>query len=134
MKSYIDKLERLGYPMSLNLRVSLILISLRKEFDSFVQNFDMHSMGKTVNELHAILKLFEQTLTKKDLVLHAIWAGKVQKMNNKQNKLQVDARGQNQGKRKSKFAIAPKPKIPPPPKRENPAKDSICHQCGDTCH
>ncbi|GJX23897.1 retrotransposon protein, putative, ty1-copia subclass [Tanacetum coccineum] len=125
MKSYIDKLERLGYPMSLNLRVSLILISLRKEFDSFVQNYNMHSMGKTVNKLHAMLKLFEQTLTKKDPVLHAIWAGKVQKMNNKQNKLQVDARGQNQGKGKSKLSIAPKPKIPPPPKRENPAKDSI---------
>ncbi|GKG19439.1 hypothetical protein Tco_0376538, partial [Tanacetum coccineum] len=100
MKSYIDKLERLGYPMSLNLRVSLILIFLRKEFDSFMQNYNMHNMGKTVNELHAMLKLLEQTLTKKDPVLHAIWAGKVHKMNNKQNKLQVDARGQNQGKGK----------------------------------
>ncbi|GKE75193.1 retrotransposon protein, putative, ty1-copia subclass [Tanacetum coccineum] len=36
----------------------------------------MHSMGKTVNELHAILKLHEQTLTKKDHALHAIRAGK----------------------------------------------------------
>ncbi|GKA54609.1 retrotransposon protein, putative, ty1-copia subclass [Tanacetum coccineum] len=67
---YIDNLEHLGYPVSLNLRVSLILISLRKEFDSFVQNYNMHSMGKTVNELHAMLKLHEQTRTKKDLALH----------------------------------------------------------------
>ncbi|GJZ68060.1 probable small nuclear ribonucleoprotein F [Tanacetum coccineum] len=44
------------------------------------------------------------------------------------------ARGQNQGKGENKLAYAPKPKIPPPPKRENPAKDSICHQCGDTGH
>ncbi|GKD74479.1 hypothetical protein Tco_1332761, partial [Tanacetum coccineum] len=36
MKSYIDNLERLGHPVSLGLVVSLILISLRKEFDSFV--------------------------------------------------------------------------------------------------
>ncbi|GKB64791.1 retrotransposon protein, putative, ty1-copia subclass [Tanacetum coccineum] len=34
------------------------------------------------------------------------------------------ARGNNQGKGKSKLAYAPKPKIPPPPKKENPAKDS----------
>ncbi|GJT61974.1 hypothetical protein Tco_1005507 [Tanacetum coccineum] len=132
MKSYIDNLERLGHPVSLNLGVSLILISLRKEFDSFVQNYNMHNMGKTVNELHAMLKLHEQTLTKKDPVLHAIRAGKVQKKNNKQKKPQLAARGQNQGKGKSKLAYAPKPKILPPPKRDNPAKDSICHQCGDT--
>ncbi|GJY50918.1 hypothetical protein Tco_0441765 [Tanacetum coccineum] len=77
MKSYIDNLECLSHLVSLNLGVSLILISLRKEFDSFVQNYNMHSMGKTVNELHAMLKLHEQTLTKKDPALHAIRAGKV---------------------------------------------------------
>ncbi|GJZ38934.1 retrotransposon protein, putative, ty1-copia subclass [Tanacetum coccineum] len=71
----------------------------------------MHNMGKTVNELHVMLKLHEQTLTKK-----------------------VVARGPNQGKGKSKLAYSPKPKIPPPPKRENLAKDSVCHQCGDTGH
>nr|GFA57935.1 zinc finger, CCHC-type [Tanacetum cinerariifolium] len=27
-----------------------------------------------------------------------------------------------------------KPKIPPPPKREDLAKDSICHECGETGH
>ncbi|GJU36363.1 reverse transcriptase domain-containing protein [Tanacetum coccineum] len=75
MKSYIDNLERLGHPVSLNLG--------------------------TVNELHGMLKLHEQALTKKDHVLHAIQAGKVQKKNNKQKKLHVVAKGQNQGKRKS---------------------------------
>ncbi|GJW05995.1 zinc finger, CCHC-type containing protein [Tanacetum coccineum] len=33
-------------------------------------NYNMHSMRKTVNELHAMLKLHEQTLTKKDPALH----------------------------------------------------------------
>ncbi|GJU88152.1 zinc finger, CCHC-type containing protein [Tanacetum coccineum] len=46
MKSYIDNLERLGHPVSLNLG--------------------------TVIELHAILKLHEQTLTKKDPALHGL--------------------------------------------------------------
>nr|GEV60030.1 zinc finger, CCHC-type [Tanacetum cinerariifolium] len=44
------------------------------------------------------------------------------------------ARGQNHGKGKNKLAYAPKPKIPPLPKKEDPAKDSICHECGETGH
>ncbi|GJS47460.1 putative ribonuclease H-like domain-containing protein, partial [Tanacetum coccineum] len=89
MKSYIDNLERLGHPVSLNLEVSLILISLRKEFDSFVQNYNMQGMRKTINELHAMLKIHEQTMPKKDLALCVIRARNVQIRNNKQKKLQL---------------------------------------------
>nr|GFC27268.1 zinc finger, CCHC-type [Tanacetum cinerariifolium] len=64
MKGYIDNLESLGHPVTLGLGVSQILSGLRKEYDGFVQNYNMHSMGKTVNELHAMLKLHEQTLPK----------------------------------------------------------------------
>ncbi|GKA00167.1 hypothetical protein Tco_0672717, partial [Tanacetum coccineum] len=42
--------------------------------------------------------------------------------------------GNNQGKGKSKLAYAPKPKIPPLPKKDNPVKDAICHQCSDIGH
>nr|GEZ01838.1 zinc finger, CCHC-type [Tanacetum cinerariifolium] len=80
MKGYIDNLERLGYPVTLGLGVSLILIGLRKGYDGFVQNYNMHNMGKTVNELHAMLKLHEQTLPKSNApALNTIRAGKVQK-------------------------------------------------------
>nr|GEV49690.1 cytochrome oxidase subunit 2, mitochondrial [Tanacetum cinerariifolium] len=107
MKSYIDNLERLSHPVSLNLA--------------------------TMNELHAMLKLHEQTLLKKYVApaLHSIQAGRVQKKNHKNKKLQLAARGNNQGKGKTKLAYAPKPKIPLPPKKDNPAKDAICHQCSD---
>ncbi|GJY02587.1 zinc finger, CCHC-type containing protein [Tanacetum coccineum] len=44
------------------------------------------------------------------------------------------ARGKNQGNGKYKHAYAPKPKILLPPKREDPAKDSISHKCGETGH
>nr|GEW61313.1 hypothetical protein [Tanacetum cinerariifolium] len=82
MKGYIDNLERLGHPVTLSLGVSLILIGLHKEYDGFVQNYNMHSIGKTVNELHAMLKLHKQTLTKSNArALNAIRAGKVQKGN-----------------------------------------------------
>ncbi|GKB70183.1 retrotransposon protein, putative, ty1-copia subclass [Tanacetum coccineum] len=60
--------------------ISLILIGLRKEFDRFVHNYNMHSMGKTVNELHAMLKLHEQTLPKNNApALHAIRAAELLK-------------------------------------------------------
>nr|GEU34729.1 retrotransposon protein, putative, Ty1-copia subclass [Tanacetum cinerariifolium] len=58
----------------------------------------MHSMGKTLAELHAMLKL------------------------NKKG-----AKGKAKGK--NKLAYAPKTKILPPLKRDNPTKESICHHC-----
>ncbi|GKD58999.1 hypothetical protein Tco_1296508 [Tanacetum coccineum] len=97
MKGYIENLERLGQ----NLEVSLILVSLNKDFTSFVQNFNMHGMGKTVNELHAMLKLHEESLPKKDAnpALHAIRAGRVQK-NQKNKPHKADKGGQGKGKNK----------------------------------
>ncbi|GKB99098.1 zinc finger, CCHC-type containing protein [Tanacetum coccineum] len=136
--SYIDNLECLSHAMTRNLSVSLILVLLRKEYDGFVQNYNMHSMGKTVNELHAMLKLHEQTLLPKEVApaLHAIRAGMIQK--NQKKKPHKDAKG-NQGKCKAKMGyapvqappFAPKPKNYPTPKKDNLAKDAICHQCGE---
>nr|GEU34514.1 hypothetical protein [Tanacetum cinerariifolium] len=47
INSYIDNLERLGHLVSLSLVVSLILVFLRKEYDIFMQKYNMHGMGKT---------------------------------------------------------------------------------------
>nr|GEU41154.1 zinc finger, CCHC-type [Tanacetum cinerariifolium] len=93
-------------------------------------------MGKTVNELHAMLKLHEESLPKKDVnpALHAIRAGRVQK--NQKNKPHKAAKGGN-GKGKGKMgnaSFSSKPKTPPPPKKDNPAKNTICHQCGKVGH
>nr|GEV55207.1 hypothetical protein [Tanacetum cinerariifolium] len=50
-----------------------------------MQNFSIHWMGKTVNELHAMPKLLEQTRPKQNApALYVIQAGKVQKKKNKQ--------------------------------------------------
>nr|GEU52264.1 retrotransposon protein, putative, Ty1-copia subclass [Tanacetum cinerariifolium] len=100
---------------------------------------DFHSCRQelgTVNKLHAMLKLHEQTLPKSNaLALHAIRAGKVQKCNkHKKSHSQTAAKGKNHGKGENKQAYAPKPKILPPPKKENPAKDSTCHECGEIGH
>ncbi|GJY47095.1 hypothetical protein Tco_0436158 [Tanacetum coccineum] len=81
MKSYLDTLERLGYAMPNELGVSLILNSLNKDYDQFVQNYNMHSMGKTLAELHAMLKLHEKGILKKaeTPTVLAIREGKIQK-------------------------------------------------------
>ncbi|GKA89828.1 hypothetical protein Tco_0811640, partial [Tanacetum coccineum] len=81
MKSYLDTLERLGYAIPNELGVSLILNSLSKEYDQFIQNYNMHSMGKTIAKLHAMLKLHEKGIPKKveTPVVLAIREGKIQK-------------------------------------------------------
>ncbi|GJR81150.1 retrotransposon protein, putative, ty1-copia subclass [Tanacetum coccineum] len=66
---------------------------------TYNENYNMHSMGKTVNELHVMLKLHEETLPKKVVApaLHAIRVGKVQ--NNKNKKPSKAAKGvQGKGK------------------------------------
>nr|GEY42388.1 calcium permeable stress-gated cation channel 1-like [Tanacetum cinerariifolium] len=137
MKGYIENLERLGQPVGQNLAVSLILVSLNKDFDSFVQNYNMHGMGKTVNELHAMLNLHEETLPEKDAnpALYAIRAGRVQKnQKNKSHKAGKGSHGKGKGKMgnaSNNASIFSKPKTPPPPNKDNPAKDAICHQCGE---
>ncbi|GJW82965.1 hypothetical protein Tco_0156110 [Tanacetum coccineum] len=64
MKAYLDQMERLGYPMPLVLRVNMILTSLSKDNDQFVQNYNMHDLGKTIPKLYAMLKLAEKELKK----------------------------------------------------------------------
>ncbi|GJU59384.1 hypothetical protein Tco_1237150 [Tanacetum coccineum] len=81
----------------------LILNSLNNDYDQFVQNYNMHSMGKTIAKLHTMLKLHEK-----------------------------GAKGKDKGK--TKLAYAPKPKISPSTKRDNLAKDSICHHCHEVGH
>ncbi|GKA99357.1 hypothetical protein Tco_0827294 [Tanacetum coccineum] len=130
MKSYLDALERLGYAMLYELGVSLILNSLNKEYDQFVQNYDMHSMGYMIAKLHAMLKLHEKGIPKKaeTPTVLAIREGRIQE----DKKKPQGAKGKDKGK--IKLAYAPKPKIPPSPKRDNPAKDSIFHHCKEVGH
>ncbi|GKC77644.1 zinc finger, CCHC-type containing protein [Tanacetum coccineum] len=112
------------------LGVSIILNSLNKDYDQFVQNYNMHSMGKTLAESHAMLKLHEKGIPKKAKTptVLAIREGKIQKDKKKPQWVKGEAKGNN------KLVYAPKTKIPPPPKRDNPANDSIYHYCKEVGH
>nr|GFA89027.1 zinc finger, CCHC-type [Tanacetum cinerariifolium] len=85
----------------------------------------MHSMGKTIAELHFMVKLHEKGIPKKakTSVVLAIREDKIQKDKKKPQGANVKDKGKN------KFAYAPKSKILPLPKRDNPKKDSVCHHC-----
>ncbi|GJR79551.1 hypothetical protein Tco_0150336 [Tanacetum coccineum] len=72
IKDYRDQQECLGHPISLHLGVSFILTSLSNEYEGFVQNYNMYSMGKTIVELYVMLKLHEKGIPKKSDVVAAL--------------------------------------------------------------
>ncbi|GJW17468.1 zinc finger, CCHC-type containing protein [Tanacetum coccineum] len=123
MKSYLDTLECLGFAMLKELGVSLIFNSFNKDYDQFIQNYNMHSMGKMIVELHAMLKLHEKGIPKKaeTPVVLTIREHRIQK---DKKKLQ-GAKGKDKGK--NRLVYGPKPKILPLPKRDNLEKNSIFH-------
>nr|GEX49305.1 retrotransposon protein, putative, Ty1-copia subclass [Tanacetum cinerariifolium] len=74
--------------------------------ERFVRNYNMHNMGKTISELHAMLIEYEKALPKKDET--------------------------PQGKDKQVYI--PKLKNPKPAAKENPDKDDTCHHCKEVGH
>ncbi|GKE54552.1 hypothetical protein Tco_1489708 [Tanacetum coccineum] len=63
MKGYVDQPERLCYMIPQDFIVGLILNGLTKDFAGFVRNYNMHNMGKTIGELHAMLIEYEKGFT-----------------------------------------------------------------------
>ncbi|GJT08091.1 retrotransposon protein, putative, ty1-copia subclass, partial [Tanacetum coccineum] len=104
MKGYLDQLECLGNVLPQDLSVGLILNGFTSEFVRFVRNYNMHNMGKTIGELHAILIEYEK------------------------------CKGKANGKGKDKQVNIPKPKNPKPTAKEHPAKDDTCHHCKEVGH
>ncbi|GJZ76760.1 retrotransposon protein, putative, ty1-copia subclass [Tanacetum coccineum] len=134
MKGYVEKLERLGYVLPQDITVGLILNGLTKDFVGFVRNYNMHNIGKTIGEIHAMLIEYEKGLPKKAETpqVMMIKGGKIQKANKKS----LNAKGNNKvkGKGKDKKVYIPKPKNPKPTAMERPAKDDACHHCKEVGH
>nr|GEZ89252.1 hypothetical protein [Tanacetum cinerariifolium] len=85
MKGYVDQLERLSYVLPHDLTVGLILNGLTKDFTRFLKNYNMHNMGNTNGELHAMLIEYEKGLPKKAETpqVMMIKGGKIQKAKKK---------------------------------------------------
>nr|GFB02877.1 hypothetical protein [Tanacetum cinerariifolium]GFB11484.1 hypothetical protein [Tanacetum cinerariifolium] len=58
---------------------------VESDFAGFVRNYNMHNMGKTIGELHALLIEYEKRLPKKAATpqVMAIQGGRIQKANKK---------------------------------------------------
>ncbi|GJX58823.1 hypothetical protein Tco_0290213 [Tanacetum coccineum] len=112
-----------------DISIGLILNGLTKDFVGFVRNYNMHNMGKTIGEIHAMLIEYEKGLPKKVETpqVMMIKSGKIQKANKKS----LNAKGKNKvnGKGKDKKVYIPKPNNPKPTAKERPAKDDACHHC-----
>ncbi|GJS54739.1 retrotransposon protein, putative, ty1-copia subclass [Tanacetum coccineum] len=134
IKGYMDQLERLGYVLPQYLSVGLILNGLTRDFAGFMINYNMHNIGKTIGELHAMLIEYEKVLSKKAETpqVIAIRSGKIQKANKKS--LKDKGKGKDNGKGKDKQVYIPKPKNPKPTAKENLAKDDTCHHCKQVGH
>ncbi|GJT69961.1 retrotransposon protein, putative, ty1-copia subclass [Tanacetum coccineum] len=104
------------------------------DFAVFVRNYNMHNMGKTIGELHAMLIEYKKGLPKKTETpqVMAIKSGKIQKTNKKS--LKDKGKGKANVKGKDKQVYIPKPKNPKPTAKEYPAKDDTCHHCKEVGH
>ncbi|GJW14641.1 retrotransposon protein, putative, ty1-copia subclass [Tanacetum coccineum] len=114
--------------------VGLILNGLTGDFVGFVRNYNMHNMGKTICELHALLIEYEKGLPKKAATpqVMTIQGGRIQKSNKKlQN---AKRKGKGKGKGKDKPVYIPKCKTPKPSAKEHPTKDEACHHCKEVGH
>ncbi|GJS75140.1 retrotransposon protein, putative, ty1-copia subclass [Tanacetum coccineum] len=129
MKGCVEKLERLGYVLPQDLSVGLILNGLTSDFARFVRNYNLHNMGKTIGQLHALLIEYEKGLPKKTgtTQVMVIEGGRIQKANKKL--LNAKGKGKGKGKGKDKPVYIPKPKNPKPSAKEHPEKDDACHHC-----
>nr|GEW18309.1 zinc finger, CCHC-type [Tanacetum cinerariifolium] len=109
IKGYVEQLERLGYVLSQDLSVGLIMNGLTNDFHGFLRIYNMHNMGKTIGELHALLIEYEKGLPKKAVTpqVMAIQDDRIQKANKKSRNAKGNGKRKAKGKDKS---YIPKPK------------------------
>jgi hypothetical protein len=59
MMSYVEQLEKLECPVDKGLVTDIVLNSLPPKYSSFIMNYHMHGMEKSLGELHGMLKTAE---------------------------------------------------------------------------
>ena len=65
MKGYIEHLDRLGFPLSQELAIDVILNSLPDSYGKFFMNYNMNEMDKSISDMHTMLKIAEQNIKSK---------------------------------------------------------------------
>ncbi|KAJ9538124.1 hypothetical protein OSB04_030857 [Centaurea solstitialis] len=133
MKSYIDQLERLGFPIGQELATDFILSSLSSSYEPFVLNYQMNNLEKTIMELHGMLKTAESNMAKSKPAapVLAIREGGIKK------KKATTVKGKGKGKA---IQSNPKPKTKGQGKAQSnipqskTPEDAVCFYCKEVGH
>ena len=64
MVGYVQRLEKLGFPLGQELATDFILMSLLPSYGNFISNYHMHGVEKGLNELCGMLKASKSDIKK----------------------------------------------------------------------
>ncbi|KAK8670729.1 hypothetical protein V6N13_037347 [Hibiscus sabdariffa] len=120
MMGYVQTLEKLGFPLKNELATDLILQSLPGSFKSFVLNFNMNEINKTLPQLLGMLRTAESDMKKdgsKSILLVREAKGNGKKV--------AKSKGSSKTKAKGKNVLKPKGPI---------SKDGKCFHCNKSGH
>ena len=120
MSGYSTRLAELGMPLPPEAITDRVLQSLPPSYKSFVLNYNMHGMNKSVAELFAMLKAAESEIQKEHQVL----------MVNKTTSFKKNGKGKKGNSKKSGKAVAPPVKKP----KAGPKPETVCFHCKGTGH
>ena len=122
MMSYVEQLEKLECPMDQRLASDIVLNSLPSKYSSFIMNYHMHGMEKSLGELHGMLKTAEADMQKGISHVLAVSEGgrKVKKGKGKR-------KGKGKGKGKAPVATVSTPKV-------KATTDAECFYCKGIGH
>src|SRR3954469_18140954 len=105
MPGYADKLVSLGITIPIDLGIHHVLQSLPPSYKSFVMNYNMQDMQKSLPELLSMLKTAEVEIKKEHQVL----------MINRNTGIKKDKKGKQNGSKGGKLVAVPekKPRVGP---------------------
>src|SRR6266540_3486882 len=120
MIGYIENLERLGFPYNQDLAIDIILQSLPPSYSSFIMNYNMNGLEKSLTELHGMLKIAEQNIKHKTSDVLLVQKGKKTKKKRK-------AKGKGHAKAESSSKDHK-------PKKPSATSGATCFHCQDVGH
>jgi hypothetical protein len=124
MMGYIETLTKLSCEIKDDLATDVILHSLPASYESFIMNFCMNGMEKTVAELHGMLKTAEDSIKKNPN--HVMMVQK--------DKKKMKCWTPPKGKGKKKISDEPPSSKPKTKGKAGPSPDKECFHCHKKGH
>jgi hypothetical protein len=119
---YIQRLEKLGFPLGKKLSTDFILTSLLPSYGNFISNYHMHGVEKGLNELCGMLKTADSDIKK------GAGSSHVMAIQNKPTFKRKGKSSKKKGKAKDKI---PMPNQAP---KASPAANAECFHCKEIGH